>query len=200
MSPEKTSGAGFGSPGSSDDGTSIQKADVYIKYDPRSKTGYSLRWWRTTQSTSMCMFQLFRIDNGVGTPLDDTQVLSGAFKPNTELVMKVVGDHLSVEAHNTKDSLTLALDGTITPNDFGGAGVAWYGTIPRGNSNVYSKIEISYPGAAPPCQMSSTTPPPGKSGGCGCAVGGRLGAGGLLAAALVIAGALAVRRRRSARR
>ena len=148
MTPEKTSGAGFGSPGSSADGNS-QKSDIYIKYDPRTKTGYSLRYWRTTQSAAACMYQLFRIDNGVGSPLNDTQVLSGVFRPDTELVMKVIGDQLTVDAHNSSNAETLFLEGTITPNDFGGAGVAWYGTVPRGNSNVYSRFEISYPGVTP---------------------------------------------------
>src|SRR4029079_13281788 len=128
------------------EGTTIQKADIYIKFDPRTGNGYSLRYWRTTQSTTAVMFQLYRIENGVGTPLDDTQVLSGVFKPNTEFVLQVIGDQFTVEAHNDVDSETLALAGTITPNDFGGAGVAWYGTVPRGNSNVYSRFQISYPG------------------------------------------------------
>jgi len=174
MTPEKTSGAGFGSPGSSADGNS-QKSDIYIKYDPRTKTGYALRYWRTTQSAQACMYQLFRIDNGVGTPLNDTQVLSGVFRPSTELVMKVVGDHLTVEAHNSTNAETLSLEGTITPNDFGGAGVAWYGTVPRGNSNVYSKFEISYPGVA----VETCPPPSGAAGAIGTGTGGgQAGAGG----------------------
>ena len=167
MTPEKTSGAGFGSPGGPGDGNTIQKSDIYIKYDPRTQTGYSLRFWRTTQSTSQCMFQLYRLSDGVGTPLNDTQVLSGVFHPNTELVLTVAGDQLSVEAHNDFNSDTLSLQGTITPNTFGGAGVAWYGTVPRGNSNVYSRIEISYPGAA----TSEACPPAAaSSGSAGCAL------------------------------
>jgi hypothetical protein len=173
MTPEKTSGAGFGSPGSSADGNS-QKADIYIKYDPRTKTGYALRFWRTTQSASACMYQLFRIDNGVGSPLNDTQVQTGVFRPSTELVMTVVGDHLTVEAHNSTNAETLSLEGTITPNDFGGAGVDWYGTVPRGNSNVYSRFEISYPGVTP----EACPPPSGAAGGAGTGVGGAAGAGG----------------------
>lgn len=156
MSPEKVSGAGFGSPGSPAEGNNIQKSDIYIKYDPRSRTGYSLRYWRTTQSAEKCMFQLYRIVDGVGSPLDDRQVLSGVFKPNTELVMKVVGDRLSVEARNDRDAETLSLEASITPNDFGGAGAAWYGTVPRGNSNVYSRFEITYPGMASPCPTPPT--------------------------------------------
>jgi hypothetical protein len=204
MTPEKTSGAGFGSPGSSSDGPTVQKSDIFIKYDPRTQTGYSLRYWRTTQSASACLFQLFRIDSGVGTPLNDTQVLTGVFRANTELVMNVTGDQLTVQAHNTSNGETLSLAGTITPNDFGGAGVAWGGTVSRGNSNVYSKIEISYPGATvPACQTpppeppTTTTKPPAKpSGGCGCASSGALRGDGLLPMLLLLVGLLIARRRR----
>jgi MYXO-CTERM domain-containing protein len=203
MTPEKTSGAGFGSPGSSADGANIQKSDIFIKYDPRTQTGYSLRYWRTTQSATACLYQLFRIDNGAGTPLNDTQVLTGVFRDNTELTMKVTGDQLTVEGHNTSNGETLSLSGTIAPNDFGGAGVAWGGTVSRGNSNVYSKFEISYPGATvPPCQTPppeppTTTPPPVRSNsGCGCASSGAPRGGALPPALLLLAGLLAVRRRR----
>jgi len=201
MTPEKSSGAGFGSPGSSADGANIQKSDIFIKYDPRTQTGYSLRYWRTTQSASACLFQLFRIDNGVGTPLNDTQVLTGVFRDNTELLMKVTGDQLTVEGHNTANGETLSLAGTITPNDFGGAGVAWGGTVSRGNSNVYSKFEISYPGATvpacetPPPEPPTTTPPKKGGSGCGCASSGAPRSA-LIPVLLVLAGLLVVRRRR----
>ena len=198
MTPEKTSGAGFGSPGSGADGAGVQKSDIYIKYDPRTRTGYALRYWRTTQSTSQCMFQLYRIDNGVGTPLNDTQVLSGVFRGNTALVMKVVGDQLTVDGHNTANSQTLSLQGTITPNDFGGAGVAWYGTVPPGNSNVYSQLEISYPGTADPAPCQTVLPPkptpppkPAPSSGCSCAIESPPGRGGMLVGTLLLLGALA---------
>jgi hypothetical protein len=154
------------------------------------------------------MYQLYRIDNGVGSPLNDTQVLTGVFRPNTELVMKVIGDHLTVEAHNNANAETLSLEGTITPNDFGGAGAAWYGTVPRGNSNVYSRFEISYPNAsnAPnatdQCRALPPMPMTNPSGGCGCALGGQLRGGRLLLGATVILalGVLAGRRRRRQRR
>ncbi|HEX3357905.1 MAG TPA: pectinesterase family protein, partial [Tepidisphaeraceae bacterium] len=58
MTPEKTAGMVFGSPGASTDGDRVQKMDVYIKYDPRTKNGYALRFWRTTQSAEKCMYQL----------------------------------------------------------------------------------------------------------------------------------------------
>lgn len=212
MTPEKTSGAGFGSPGSPEDGDRIQKSDIYIKYDPRTKTGYSLRYWRTTQSAEKCMFQLYRIDGGAGTPLNDTQVLTGVFKPNTELVMRVTGDRLTVEARNTDDAETLALEGTIIPNEFGGTGVAWYGTVPRGNSNVYSKIEISYPGTESTCApllppagteapgapgLGAEPAPSAQASSDGCALGTSARSNGSFCAALLAA---ALARRSRARR
>src|SRR5204862_338412 len=107
--------------------------------------GYALRFWRTTESTKKCRFQFFRIVDGTGTPLDEQQAYTGVFKPNTQLTLKVVGDKLTARARNDVDDDTLSLEATITPNDFGGAGVAWFGTVPRGNSNVYSLFRITYP-------------------------------------------------------
>ena len=147
MTPEKTEGMGFGSPGGSADGERVQKSDIYFKYDPRTKNGYALRYWRTTESAKKCRYQFFRIVNGVGTPLDEQQAFTGVFKPSTELTIKVTGNRVQATAHNDVDDETLALEATIAPNDFGGAGVAWYGTTPRGNSNVYSRFAITYPGA-----------------------------------------------------
>ncbi|HWA28700.1 MAG TPA: pectinesterase family protein [Lacunisphaera sp.] len=146
MTPEKTEGMVFGSPGGPDDGERVQKSDIFIKYDPRTKNGYSLRFWRTTEVAGKCVYQFFRHVNGVGSPVSGTQVISGVMRPSTRLVLKVIGDRISVSARNDIDEQALEMVDTIAPNDFGGAGVAWFGTVPRGNSNVYSRFEISYPG------------------------------------------------------
>jgi len=45
-----------------------------------------------------------------------------------------------VDASNTENIDALHLEGTTTPNRFGGAGVFW----PGGSSNVYSRLDISY--------------------------------------------------------
>lgn len=141
MTPDKTAGQGFSIPGSpAETGQRNLHSDIYIKYDPRTKNGYALRFWRTTQSASKCMFQLYRIVDGIGSPIDDRQVLSGVFKPNTRMTLKIVGSKFSADAANNVDGETLHLEGTITPNHFGGAGVFW----PGGSANVYSRIEISY--------------------------------------------------------
>jgi hypothetical protein len=144
MAPEKTEGTGFSIPGSPADSDLTGRnlhSDVYIKYDPRTKNGYALRFWRTTQSAAACMYQFYKIVNGAGSPLDDHRVLTGVFKPATHLTVRVRGATISARASDSRDGETLSLESTIEPNSFGGAGVYW----PRGSSNVYSRISVSYP-------------------------------------------------------
>jgi hypothetical protein len=146
MSPEKNEGQGFGIPGSPLDGNT-QNADIYIKYDPRTQNGYSLRWWRTTQSAVKCMFQLYQHIGGVGSPVSPAQVLTGVFKPNTYMTLSIMGSTFKVTAHNDVDADALSLQATVVPNLYGGAGTRWSGSTPPGNGNVYSSFRISYPGA-----------------------------------------------------
>ena len=146
MTPEKTAGQGFGIAGSPDDnaGPRNQKADIFIKYDPRTRNGYSLRFWRTIQAADKCMFQLYQIVDGIGHPVSDQQQLTGVFKPNATVVLSIDGDTFTATGSNTVDAETLSLKATITPNNYGGAGIAWTGSVPFGNSVVVSQFEISY--------------------------------------------------------
>ena len=153
MTPEKLVSEGFGyqgfgSPGTGDDSASLQRADIYIKYDPRTKTGYALRFWHTIESAPTCMYQLFRIDQGKGTPLSPEQELTGVFKPNTTFILSIIGSTFTARAANSMDGDTLSLQATVVPNDFGGAGTYWSGTVRLGNSNVISQFEISNPGTS----------------------------------------------------
>ena len=147
MTPEKTAGQGFGIAGSPDDnaGPRNQKADIFIKYDPRTRNGYSLRFWRTIQASDKCMFQLYQIVDGVGHPVSDQQQLTGVFKPNTTIVLSVDWDTFTATGSNTADGETLSLKATIARNSYGGAGMAWSGSVPFGNSVVVSQFEITYP-------------------------------------------------------
>ena len=146
MFPEKTEGTGFSIPGSpADSGPTNLHADVLIKYDPRTKNGYALRFWRTNKDTGKCIFQFYKIANGAGSPVDDHQAMTGVFKPTTHLTIKATGNKLTATASNDVDKEMLSLESTVAPNRFGGAGVNW----PRGSTNTYSRIEISYPTAAP---------------------------------------------------
>ncbi len=122
MTLDKTAGQGFSVPGSpSETGPRNLHSDVYIKYDPRTRNGYALRYWRTTLSASKCMFQLYKIVNGIGSPIGDQQVLSGVLKPNTTMTLKIIGTKFTVDAANTGNDDALHLEGTVTPNRFGGA-------------------------------------------------------------------------------
>ena len=147
MTPEKTAGQGFGIAGSPDDnaGPRNQKADIFIKYDPRTRSGYSLRFWRTIQAADKCMFQLYQIVDGIGHPVNDPQQLTGVFKPNTTIELSISGRRFTATGSNSTDKDTLSLEGTIDPNKYGGAGIAWTGSVPYGNSVVISEFEISYP-------------------------------------------------------
>ena len=160
MSPEKTAGQGFGIAGSPDDVPRVERADLFIKYDQRTKNGYSLRFWRTIQAADKCMFQLYRIENGVGHPLNNQQQLTGVFKPNTTITLSIIGDKFTAKGSNTVDGETLSLEATVTPNTFGGAGAYWSGSVPVGNSNVYSEFAISYPAKAAAAKTSAAVKKP----------------------------------------
>jgi hypothetical protein len=146
LTPEKTAGQGFGLAGSPDDsaGPGNQKADIFIKYDPRTRNGYSLRFWRTIQAADKCMFQLYQIVDGVGHPINGQQQLTGVFKPSTTIRLSIAGTTFTATGSNTTDGDTLSLKGKIDPNSYGGAGVAWTGSVPFGNSVVISEFKITY--------------------------------------------------------
>ena len=126
-----------------------QHCDVYIKYDPATKNGYDLRFWRTTDSAEKCMYQFFKITVGAGTAISDKKAFTGVLKPNTYLTIKVAGSTISATAHNDIDGETLALEDTITPNRFGGTGILFTGSVPQGNSIVYRQFKITYPDKKP---------------------------------------------------
>lgn len=145
ITPDKTTGQSFSVPGSPDDRHAALNSDIYIKYDPRTKTGYSLRAWRTTQSATSVMFQFYKHLDGISSPLAPQQVLTGVVKPNTTLTLSVNGTAIAAEASNQVDGETLSLHATIEPNPFGGAGVRWPGSAGVNSRNIFSVIEIAYP-------------------------------------------------------
>ena len=141
ITPDKTEGTVFAVSGSPEDsGARNSHGDIYIKYDPRTRTGYSLRYWRTTRSAAACTYQFYKIEKGVGSPLTDEQVQSGVFKRNTHVTMKTIGATILVEGRNTVDDQTLKMRAPIKPNSFSGAGVA-----ASGAANIYSQVRVSYP-------------------------------------------------------
>lgn len=145
LTPEKGDGKGFGSPGTGGNGDRDQKCDIYIKYDPLTKNGYSLRFWRAVDEANKCVFQIFRLTNGAGSPVSDRKVVSGTVRPNMHFSLKVAGDKLSATVRNDRDREAVALEETIAPNRFGGTGLYWSGTTHAGNSADVSQFKITYP-------------------------------------------------------
>jgi hypothetical protein len=91
------------------------------------------------------MFQLYQIVDGIGHPIDDQQQLTEVFKPNTTITLSIAGTTFTAIGLNSVDGDTLSLKGTIVPNSFDGAGLAWSGSVRFGNSVVVSQFQISYP-------------------------------------------------------
>ena len=148
MTPEKTAGQGFGIAGSPDDnaGPRNQKADIFIKYDPRTRNGYSLRFWRTIQASDKCMFQLYQIVDGIGHPVSDQQQLTGVFKPNT--IHGFFGRRRPIDRNRLEHRGRGKLVAEAEPSRRIITAVrAWRGRVrfPFGNSVVVSQFEISYP-------------------------------------------------------
>jgi hypothetical protein len=93
-------GPGLRHPGSpADDVAADQKkgpyAEVLFKYDPATRSGYSLRFWRTTRSATAVVFQLYRIVDGHGTPMGEDR-LTGVVKPTTTLRIRTRGNAVTV--------------------------------------------------------------------------------------------------------
>ncbi|WP_369059776.1 pectinesterase family protein [Caulobacter sp. 73W] len=143
LDPDKGEGQGFSIPGSPEDAKG-PRGDILFKYDAPTRTGYALRMWRTTQSATATMFQLYRIVDGKGEPLDGARQLTGAFKPSATIRISVRGDRVTVRGGNTTDGETLSLDGQITPNRFGGAGLYWTASG-LGGSVAIRQFKITYP-------------------------------------------------------
>jgi pectin methylesterase-like acyl-CoA thioesterase len=148
MDTDKYEGQGFAIPGRPDDvvgpdGKKGPYAEVLFKYDPVTRTGYSLRFWRTTRSATAVVFQLYRIVDGHGTPMGEDR-LTGVVKPTTTLRIRVRGNAVTATGANTTDGETLDLTGMIEPNGFGGAGFFWTASRPSG-SVVLRGVQVGYP-------------------------------------------------------
>ena len=148
MDTDKYEGQGFAIPGSPSDvpdatGKRGPYSEILFKYDPATRTGYSLRFWRSTRSATAVVFQLYRIVDGHGTPMGEDR-LTGVIKPTTTIRIRTQGSAVEVTGSNTKDEETLALTGTIEPNRFGGAGFFWTASRPSG-SVVLRGLQVNYP-------------------------------------------------------
>ncbi len=142
LDTDKLEGQGFAIAGTpEDDGR--PRAEILFKYDPATKTGYALRFWRSIRSATAVEFQLYKVVDGHGTPMGEPK-LSGAIKPTTTLRIMVRGDQVAVKGSNTADGEVLDLSAKIEPNRFGGAGFYWTASRVSG-SVVLRGMRVAYP-------------------------------------------------------
>ncbi len=136
LDPSKTQGQGFGS-------AKAQYLDVYIKFDTKTLTGYALRIERTSKSSRAVDFSLVEYNNGVTTHICEP-ITSSAYLTDCTITLNVVDDKLIANVKTSSTQLPeqkadklpheVNLVATITPNNFGGAGVQHTGTT--GSSGV----------------------------------------------------------------
>jgi hypothetical protein len=124
----KVEGQGFGGSGC--------YLDIYIKYDPATRTGYGLRVERVPATTSGTQWTLYRYDGNEQTALTEG-VLTAAFMPKSVITVSVRGNTLRVAASTrsaktplqTAQNLPATVDlswtdpsGDLGKNGFGGFG------------------------------------------------------------------------------
>lgn len=146
MSPHKRSGQGFGS-------ATGQFADVYIKFDAKTLTGYGLRIQRTPAYGEGVKLTLYKFMNGVGTPISK-EVYSSAFVPGCTVKLSVKGTQLSAHVTSTTPQQQVQkeeglvhdvnLTAAIDKNTFGGAGLQHTGTVSPGNRLMLQGFDIDY--------------------------------------------------------
>lgn len=159
LSPEKIGGQGFGS-------ATDQYLEIYLKWDPVSRTGYALRFERLSSdplngnqaipsSGNSTRVSLSEYVNGVRTIFPDCYVESSVYMPGVHVELKLVGNVLSADV-TTKSSQSSAQQSYKLPNEihfsaklpdvsssFGGFGVQFTGTASAGNRTVLEKVEVA---------------------------------------------------------
>lgn len=137
LDPEKQMGQGFGGPG--------QYQEIYIKYDPVTRSGYGVRYTRVPEDARSVAFQLYSYNSGEASPIGEAK-LSRAFRTGCELLLEAKGDRLLFWAHSDADGeeASAALSAPIAPNPFGGFGVYHTGTVAAGNRTSLRRIRVDY--------------------------------------------------------
>jgi uncharacterized repeat protein (TIGR02543 family) len=98
-STSKVEGQGFGGNG--------HFMDIYVKYDPATRTGYGLRVERTaTGGSNATMWTLYKYDGDAQTPLTEP-LRTAAFMPKSTINLSVTGSTLRVQASTESEKTPL---------------------------------------------------------------------------------------------
>lgn len=159
LTPEKVAGQGFGS-------ATGQYLEVYIKWDPLTRTGYALRFQRLSSdplngnrpipsSGNSVRVSMWEVVNGNRTLLPGAYVESSVFMPGAKVAFKLVGNVLSADV-TTRSPQTSTQAGYRLPHKVhfsvtlprmtstvGGFGVQFTGTASAGNRTLLEKLEVT---------------------------------------------------------
>lgn len=158
LTPEKVDGQGFGS-------ATDQYLEVYLKWDPKTRTGYALRFERLStdplnnhepiaSSGNSTRVSMSEYVNGVRTIFPDCYVESSVYMPGAHLMFKLAGNVLSADV-TTKSPQTSAQRRYQLPHEIhfsatlpdvsstrGGFGVQFTGTAGSGGRTELEKLEV----------------------------------------------------------
>jgi hypothetical protein len=159
LTPEKVAGQGFGS-------ATGQYLEVYIKWDPVTRTGYALRFQRLSSdplngnqpipsSGNSVRVSILEYVNGNKSLLPGAYVESSVFMPGAKVLFKLVGNVLSADV-TTRSPQTGTQAGYKLPHEVhfsatlprvtstvGGFGVQFTGTPSAGNRTLLEKLEVT---------------------------------------------------------
>ena len=137
LDPENRAGQGFGGP--------EQFQEVYLKYDPVTRSGYGVRYTRIPEDARSVQFQLFSYKDGAAVPISEAK-LSRAFRPGCKIELDAKGNTLIFKASSNADGepAAVSLSASIEPNAFGGFGIYHTGTVAIGNRTSLRHIRVDF--------------------------------------------------------
>lgn len=132
MDPQQLSGDGFSNTDAN------QFADIYIKYDPRTATGYGLRIARSAKEAGATEFTLMEYRRGAATPLG-ASATARCFLSGCTLRLEAAGATLSVSASTGGNGAgSVNLQTAIKPNYYGGVGIRFAGDAAESKIMLHS--------------------------------------------------------------
>jgi hypothetical protein len=162
FSPEKAQAQGFGS-------ATSQWMDFFFKYDPITRTGYSLRFSReaTDWNALATRATLLYHNQGVSTPMSfegnavTTTVYLAGLEDYVTAKISVVDDVVSIQVDTPTPQLDVHLDFIAAnnyplahsidwtykltqPNTFGGFGFMYTSTVTNGNRTMLHTLDVSF--------------------------------------------------------
>ena len=144
VDPCKTAGQGFGS-------ATGQYMDVYIKFNPKTLTGYALRIIRTPENDKAVDFLLMEYKDGIATPIT-SPVSSICYRTGCTIQLKVEGNRFTAHAETTTPlpvphreglTTTVSLQADVSPNPFGGTGIQHTGSA-GASATMLRRLSINW--------------------------------------------------------